>query len=271
VKNFRQAQATINLLIILVITIAFSSCSSNKLKKPASDSWALKILKAANINDNLEDTEVSDELYAKIITANNLDFASSPTIYPKIPENPGCTLVTDPTTACWVISSRLPSSRSRFFAWAPTNTKDRRPEKLAISMLSDALHKAAHNFYAAAEVSTDVDNPGKFKLITQSNNGVKETLEIDFNLNRKSTARKPPELLKQRQYSSFIETSRRPNDNEGIKLTYHSQDPTTFFVELSKHLPAWAFIYLAPNMKPGAKVPLVLNQGKIHYLIKKAQ
>ena len=268
-ENFSKAQATINLLIILVITITFSSCSSNKLKKPAYDSMALKTLKAANIHDNLEDTEVSDELYANIVTANNLNFASNPTSYPKIPENPGCSFVTDPTTACWVISSRLPSSRSRFFAWAPTNTKDRQPEKLVISMLSDALHKAAYNFYAAAEVSTDIDNPGKFKLITQSNNGVKETLEIDFNLNRKSTTRKTPEFLKQRQYSSFIETSRHINDNEGIKLTYHSQDPTAFFVEISKHLPAWAFIYLAPNMKPGEKVPLVLNQGKIHYLIKK--
>jgi len=269
IGHSKKAQTIINFLIILSILIAFTSCSSSKLKKVAPDSKALQILKAANINDNLEDTEVSDELYANIATANNLDFASSPTIYPKIPENPGCSFVTDPTTACWVISSRLPSSRSRFFAWAPTNTKDRQPEKLVISMLSDALHKAAHNFYVAAEVSTDLENPGKFKLITQSKNGVRETLEIDFNLNRKSTARKPPELLKQRQYSSFIETSRRPNDNEGIKLTYHSQDPTAFFVEISKHLPAWAFIYLAPNMKPGEKVPLVLNQGKIHYLIKK--
>lgn len=251
--------------------ITFNSCSSNKLKKAASDSKALQILKAAKINDNLEDTEVSDQLYADIVTANNLEFASNPTIYPKIPENPGCSFVTDPTTACWVISSRLPSSRSRFFAWEPINAKDQQFEKLAISILSDALHKAARNFYAAAEVSTDIDNPSKFKLITQSNNGLKETLEIDFDLNRKSTTRKTPEFIKQSQYSSFIETNRHINNNEGIRLTYQNQDPTAFFVELSKHLPVWAFIYLAPNMKPGAKIPLVLNQGEIHYLIKKKQ
>lgn len=251
--------------------ITFNSCSSNKSKKVTPDSRALQILKAANINDNLEDTEVSDELYANIVTANNLDFASSPTTYPKIPENPGCALVTDPTIACWVISSKLPSSKSRFFAWKPIDSKDKQPEKLATSTLSDAVHRAAHNFYASAEVSTDTDHPSKFKLIIQDNNGSKETLEIDFNIDKKTATRKTPAFLKQSQYSSFIETSRHINDNEGIKLKYHSQDATDFFVELSKHLPVWAFIYLAPNMKPGKKVPLVLNQGKIHYLIKKTQ
>ena len=250
--------------------VTFNSCSSNKLKNAAPDSRALQILKAANINDNLEDTEVSDELYANIVTNNNLDFASNPTTYPRIPENPACTLVTDPTTACWVISSRLPSSRSRFFAWIPMHGTYKLSAQVMLSVLSDAVKKAAASVYPNAEVSTDINRPSKFTLKV-ANDDIENVWIVDFNIDEQLKPRKPPKFLRKSQYPSFIETSRNTKDNEGIKLTYQNQDPTNFFIALSQYLPAWAFIYLAPNMKPGEKVPLVLNQGKIHYLIKQKQ
>jgi hypothetical protein len=201
-------------------------------KKTAPDSKALTILKAAGLNDQLRDTEVPNELYMNILTANNLNFALSPTIYPMIPENPSCTLVTDPTIACWLISRRHVSSKSRFFAWIPMHGTYKPSAQVMLSVLSDAVKNAAASFYPNAEVSTDINHPSKFTLKVINDN-IENVWIIDFNIDEQLKPRKPPKFLQKSQY-----------------------------------LPAWAFIYLAPNMKPGEKVPLVLNQGKIHYLIK---
>ena len=239
-------------------------------KKTAPDSKALTILKAAGLNDQLRDTEVPNELYMNILTANNLNFALGPTIYPMIPANPSCTLVTDPTIACWHISPRHASSRSRLFAWIPMHGTYKPSAQVMLSVLSDTVKKAAASFYPNTEVFTDINHPSKFTLKVVNDN-IAEIWVIDFNIDEELKPRKPPTFVQKSRYPSFVETSRNTKDNEGIKLTYQNQDPTTFFIALSQYLPAWAFIYLAPNMKPGEKVPLVLNQGKVHYLIKQKQ
>lgn len=262
-----KTQLWFNFAIILVI----SSCSSITSKSVTPDSFALGVLKAAKMNDDLKDTEVSRELYEKIMHDDNFDFALSPTAYPRMIENTSCATITDPTIACWYISSHLPSSRNRFFAWIPARNINNPPEQYMHDILTKAFEETAVSLYADAKVTADKDSLNKFSLMTNITDDCNQACTIDFNLKKKPTAIKSPAFLHQSSQSIFIETAKQTNNNSGILFTRVNMNASTYFIELSKRLPSWAFIYLAPNMIAGLKVPLVLNQGNIHYLIKQKQ
>jgi hypothetical protein len=185
----------------------------------------------------------------------------------------------------WVISALLPSrgslsseAYSRLFVWMPLEKAKTTAEAtdLLTSLYVDAVQNALPG-HSIEMIKPGIRNGG-IRGISLKISGAKcpdGCIQPVFYLDDPEIGKAPDILGGYDAYvwkvkvgkekSNFIPQGKRFFPVSQEKLS--KEDCVDFYQEMSKRLPGWVFLYIAPHEK-ASPVPVLFNEGKPHYFIK---
>jgi len=278
----------LNLLILTGCILIFFGCTPKKpITYNQENSNALNIVTAAGMSYGLKDVHAPKDTVSDIIdskafgTAYGLASYYSPTPGLSSSRSAGMAILS------WSLLPKTPAARNSIIAWMPENfggnSKDKAFNRMA-DLLIEATEKAANDL----EYNTSVYIP--------KNRTDKRGLVINLvNPDIKKCSVTPPDT---KSYCNIVYKVRHPHKIKNI-ANYVGSSTTWFFdpmesgytapifinkygfqfnqleimIAVSKHLPDWVYIYLAPNEvnitdKEKLKMPLILNKGNVHLFVK---
>ena len=272
------------------VLLSISACATKvPLTYNKQDSKALNIAKAANIEYGLKDAEVpedtlSDFRQTKVFgMAYGLVGYNSPMYGLPSSGSAGMNIL------AWALMPKSPSARNSIIAWMPESigaqTEDGAINKMADLIIS-ATEMAAKDLkfltkaYIAKNgmdkrgfaISLTNDKSEHCKVPEKENSTVSECV-ISYKVRRPHKISNTPDYIGGGKTWFFDPVERMYTAMIFKKIKYFQYNQLELLVAVSKYLPVWVYIYLAPGEvrvteKDHLKVPLILNRGQLHYFIK---
>lgn len=262
-------------LLSLFLIFGFGCSSTVTTKQYAysnEHSYALNIMKAANMGSTLRDSE-SDSEPAKNQTSSLADPLLMVSSYKVPPPNisSGSNLALN--AAFWLLSPGNALNDNRVIAWIPKHLAgDKEPH----IFLGETISNSASNM--AREKGTDIDYGHSIRknlsvFIYRAKDLEKCSLcDIQVTLDNNYSPTISPEFVG--SHDAFLFTGKSDSDwRSGLDFKKGSEkNSISIALELSKNLPEWIFFYIAPGKmtdSDGVKIdfPLIINQGKVHYFV----
>jgi len=260
-------------------------------KKPITynpnNSKALNIVTAAGMNYGLKNVPVPKDTVTDI--RNSKTFGTAYGLASYYSPSPGLSSSGSAGLAVlsWALLPKTPAARNSIIAWMPENVGGKN-KKEALDKMADLIIEATEKAANELEYITSVYIP--------KNGTDKRGLVINLvNPDTKKCSVTPPDT---KSYCNIIYKVRHPHKIENT-AHYVGSSTTWFFdpmesgytapifinkygfqfnqleimIAVSKHLPDWVYIYLAPNEvditdKENLKMPLILNKGNVHLFVK---
>ncbi|MFK4136135.1 hypothetical protein ACI2KR_28180 [Pseudomonas luteola] len=174
--------------------------------------------------------------------------------------------------AAWLFSPQAPEQRDAVIAFAPMSlgNKDQASDKFA-KMVGEAYKKAFEEMegFEASRVGFQ-DMFGKRYLVAGVGPGCTKSPESPDRKCVFTAELKTPRVWRAPKvaYSDQQETYRfGARDGVLFEDTYDADafDKQAFLLNVSKHLPDWAYVYAAPVRK--ASPPMIFHKGEVHYFV----
>jgi len=275
---------------IVIITFCLFISSGCAPKKPISynpkNSKALNIVTAAGMNYGLKDVSVPQDTVTDIRDSKTFGAAYGVASY--YSPSPGLSSSGSAGLAIlsWALLPKTPAARNSIIAWMP--------ESIGGISQNEAFNKMADIIIEATEkAAKDLNYSPSVIISKKGKKGFGVRLTNDKSDNCKSLPNNKPSSCivvykvrdpqKTDNTASFVGKGTSwffsPIENAYTapvfinknKFDYNQVD---LMIAVSRHLPDWAYIYLAPNEvniseKEKLKMPLILNKGQVHLFIKK--
>ena len=279
----------LNIIALISVILVAAGCAANKpLTYDTERSKALNIVKAANMEYGLRDVEVPRDTVSDIRNSVGYGLAYGWSGY-NAPTAGGLSAsgTAGMNVLAWALQGKSPSARNSIIAWMP--------EDVGGSSKQDAFEKMADIIIDATEKAAKDLNYSPHAMIAgngKDKRGLGIRLTNDNSQNCKSLPDNKPSscivIYKVRDPQKIDHTA--PFVGKGstwffspVENAYTAPeflDNKTFdfnqmdlLIAVSKHLPSWVYIYLAPgevrmSETDKLKVPMILNKGEPHYFIK---
>ncbi|CAM5208941.1 hypothetical protein OURE66S_01862 [Oligella ureolytica] len=283
-------------MILLSSVFLIAGCQSTvQFKYDENDSKALNYAKAGGIDIGIQDAELPKDTVDKV---NNGVLSGA--LHGTVGYLTASTINLTDTTGLilgflsGVSEAKNPSERTALFALMPSHLAEDRSDaaKKMTKITEESMAKAFNDFNVDA---TYIDRHSRMNIFTFAYGGdkVKDCLYFDDNTPMDKvdemcfstvTIQKPylievvnSEWLTNEPSIYYFSASKGHLYNKIILNTNNKVKPQTgkLMALLSKHLPEWAYIYVAPKDlldDDGEQIeyPYILNQGQTHYFVKAA-
>jgi len=278
----------IKVFILTVIIFISSGCATKKpITYNSNNSKALNIVTAAGMNYGLKDVTVATDTVTDIRDSKTFGAAYGLASY--YSPSPGLSSSGSAGLAVlsWALLPKTPAARNSIIAWMPESiggiSKNEAFDKMA-DLIIEATEKAAKELEYKTSVYIPKDGTDKRGLVINL-----------VNPDNKKCAVTPPDT---KSFCNVVYKVRHPHKIDNTPH-YIGNGATWFFdpmeskytapifadkygfqfnqldmmIAVSRHLPDWTYIYLAPNEvniteKEKLKMPLILNKGQVHLFIK---
>lgn len=284
---------------LLTLTAAFLSlvgCATTN-KTPSNDSFALKVVKAANMNKNLRDSEVPKD------TITSLDSAvfKSATLVSgysmPLPGFSGGAMLG--AGLLNLLAADEPAAKNSIIIWMPADlvNNGKSAQEVMHQVFFEAFKKLAveggyglgNSYFHAKKGFMDIDF-SMFELQNDKGPNIcaDKLCRFSIDFGEIITLKSDSDIKYLKSYGIL-----QPSiNNESFHFFSPNKTSTTKFGEFknfasglnelafiqkfSSYLPAWVFIYIAPNkVKINAQekimVPMIINQGKFNYFVTEKQ
>ena len=260
-------------------------CSTTPTAYKPQDSYALNVARAAGINAKLSDAELPEDSVSNITDSAGFGFAMAASGYNTPIPGFSASQMAGMNFAAWLLAPEADSARNSLIAWMPESIAQNSPKEALADLLLDAASRAVRElgFTPVQEIAKGgTDKTGIGIYVTGRNDGIcldnlhgKSNCWISFAI-RDAELVKPPAVLPDRQGLSWFFD---PSANVYSRFVFPKNHPGFNELELllatSRHLPEWIYFYIAPNkvfagVDQPIRVPLIIQQGRIHYFVKSA-
>lgn len=174
--------------------------------------------------------------------------------------------------AAWLFSPQAPEQKDAVIAFAPMSlgSKDQASDKFA-KMVGEAYKKAFEEMegFEASRVGFQ-DFMGKRYKVAGIGPGCERNADSPRRKCLFTAEFETPDIRKAPKvvYLDQRETYRFSAKDAVLFEDFYDADKfdkTTFLLNVSKHLPDWAYVYAAPVRK--VSPPMILHKGKVHYFV----
>tara|TARA_B100000446_G_scaffold184352_1_gene206154 strand:+ start:34428 stop:35240 length:813 start_codon:yes stop_codon:yes gene_type:complete len=266
--------------IIYITVMALSSfivgCSSTPMQYDDSNSVALNVVTAAGINDRLKDVQVPKDTTWDIRDTAGFNIPAAISAYNT--PTPGLTggQSAGLSIASWLISPESEAKKNHIIAWQPNQPGGANTIDGYAKLIAEAAQKAAKE--QGLDTWVKFHNDGKAAYLFLNDTGYeyctnKEYCMIfGFVLTQPENSSNTPGFVNSTNDSLFYDP--RDRNNYTFNKAFMGINEVEFLQLMSKHLPKWSYFYIAPSklkldQKTKLEAPAVINDGEVHFFIKK--
>jgi len=274
------------LIQVAALTLLVAGCSTTSPKYNPQDSYALNVARTAGISAKLEYRALPKDTVSSITDSAGFGFAIAASGYnAPLPGVTGSQMA-GMNFAAWILAPEADSARNSLIAWMPTKVAKGSPKEALADLLLEAASQGIRDlgYIPVQEIAKNgTDKTGIGIYITHRNDGIcqdnqqgKSNCWISFAIRDAERTATPAILPGSQGQSWFFD----PSANVYSRFVFPGGHPGFNELELliatSKHLPEWIYFYVAPKKvfigkDQPIKIPLIVNQGKVHYFIKEQQ
>lgn len=277
-------------LILVSIFILLTACAAKKPFTYNSEySKALNVVKAAKMDYGLRDVKIPKDTVFDIRDTKTFGVAYGLAGYNSPMPGMSASSAAGLNLLAWALQPKSPSARNSIIAWMPESvggkTKEGALDKMS-DLIIDATEKAAKDLkYTTkafvAKKGADkrgfaislTDNESENCQVSTKPNSTVSECNIAYKVRYPHRIEMSSDFVGggpawffdpiERKYTSMIFQNKKDYQYNQFEL----------LIRVSKYLPKWAYIYLAPGEIQITKdrkvnVPLVINNGDIFYFIK---
>ena len=258
-----------------------AGCGAAPVKYDPQASYALNVVRAVNIDARLEDVEIPKDTVTDITDSAGYGFAMAVSGYNAPIPGFSSSAMAGMNFASWLFAPKAASARNSLFAWMPEEAAGDKPIDSLADILLEAASKAAKDmgYTPKPSIAKNGNDKSGSSVSLVGGDGVVCTSEGDssncwivFGLRTPKKIDKAPEFVEQAGKGFLFDPSAAvysryifPKENAGL-------NELELLVNTSKHAPSWLYFYVAPKkIRIGKdrpiKLPLVINQGKVHYFV----
>jgi len=277
-------------LILASIFILLTACATNKpFTYNPEYSKALNVVKAAKMDYGLKDVEIPKDTVFDIRDTKTFGVAYGLAGYNSPMPGMSASSTAGLNILAWALQPKSPSARNSIIAWMPESiggkTKEEALDKMA-DLIIEATEKAAMDLSFApttfvAKKGTDkrgfaislTDNESENCQVSKKAKDTVSDCYIAYKVRYPHKIEKTEEYIGsgsawffdpvERKYTAMIFKDKKDYQYNQLEL----------LINVSKNLPHWVYIYLAPGEVQITKdrklhVPLIINKGELLYFIK---
>ncbi|RLT87709.1 MAG: hypothetical protein D9N13_21780 [Ketobacter sp. GenoA1] len=260
-----------------------AGCGTTHISYTPQDSYALNIARAAGIDAKLKDTELPKDTVTDITDSSGFGFAMAASGYNAPIPGFSPSQMAGMNFAAWLLAPEADSARNSLIAWMPEGIAQNSPKEILADLLLDAASQGVRDlgFTPVQEIAKGGNDKngigiyvtGRNDDICSDNQYGKSNCWISFAI-RDAELNTPPPFVGEGQSKTWFFD---PSANVYSRFVFSKNHPGVNELELllatSKHLPEWIYFYVAPNKvfvgkEQPIKVPLLVQQGQIHYFVK---
>ncbi|MBU2708650.1 hypothetical protein KCM76_21840 [Zooshikella marina] len=269
--------------LLLSTVLIMAGCGTTPIAYTPQDSYALNIVRAAGIDAKLKDTELPEDTVTDITDSSGFGFAMAASGYNAPIPGFSPSQMAGMNFAAWLLAPEADLARNSLIAWMPESVARNSPKEVLADLLLDAASQGVRDlgFTPVQEIAKGgTDKTGIGIYVTGRNDGIcqdnqfgKSNCWISFAI-RDAELNTPPPFVGEGQSKTWFFD---PSANVYSRFVFSKNHPGFNELELllatSKHLPEWIYFYVAPNKvfvgkEQPIKVPLLVQQGQIHYFVK---
>jgi hypothetical protein len=267
----------VKLTITVLAAILMIGCGTTQTIK-SKDSEALRVANAAGLGGKLKDTVLPKDTVTSLIDSPGFAMAYSASGYSSpLPglsggQTAGLHLVS------WLFSPEAPAARNSIFGWMEATSGDENNaiKKLMDTLLENGKAVALEMGYEVNIVRSTNGTGGGVQFISEAgvcNTKGNCTLAFGVRDPQRVKGSKIPEFIENKNESWFFNPGKRNHSFYLFSKNWEGINQLEVLTKLSQNMPEWFYLYVAPkkvkfNMNEEVKVPLVINQGKLHYFVK---
>lgn len=265
----------ISVLFILVTTLAGCVSSPVAPSFNSNDSKALNIVRAAGISAKLEDRVVPINTVTGITDSAGYGVALAASGYnAPIPGfSPGQMAGLNFTS--WLFAPQADTARNSFFAWFPSNISDGQPVDEMSDMLKDASIAAANDLGYKAREGYIKNKSALFVHMTKASDPIcknEGNCFISYGI-RTPRSTVAPDFVGTAGDSFFFDPAGKDYSRFFFNKNFVGFNELEFLVKVSQYMPEWFYFYIAPKKikideNTKIRMPLIVNQGRVHHFIK---
>jgi hypothetical protein len=265
-----------SLFIPIAASLILLGCSSTPTIKPHTysdkDSYALNVMKAANMA-GLKDSQVDSEQEYKRLSSGTGDALHLLSAYkaPPLGVSSGASL--GATAAFWLLSPGNAFEENRIIAWVPKDAVgDTQPEIYLMDVIKEAITKVAASRGAEIEFGKALRKNLAVAGYRPMEPGTCDVCDISFTLDRHYPFTHAPGFIGREPSYLFTGQSDSEWRSRFVIRNGTLTNSISLPLELSKYLPQWVFLYIAPGKTTDSEgktinFPLLINNGDIKYFI----
>ncbi|WP_185755850.1 hypothetical protein, partial [Pseudomonas luteola] len=264
----RTAMNTLKIASVLLTAAIMTGCASTSSEPTGS--YAYQIAEAGGLN--LQDQKVPKAQYDAALSSVTDAGLNTSVLASSHGFNMGGGAALGVGLAAWLFSPAAPEQKDAVIAFAPMSlgNKDQASDMFA-KMVGEAYKKAFEEMegFEASRVGFQ-DMFGKRYLVAGVGPGCAKSPDSPdrkcvFTARlKKPSVYKSPKAVFPDQHETYLFSA---TDKVLFEDTYDADafDKQTFLLNVSKHLPDWAYVYAAPVRK--VSPPMIFHKGKVHYFV----
>ena len=269
--------------LLLSTVLIMAGCAITPIASTPQDSYALNIARAAGIDAKLKDTELPKDTVTDITDSSGFGFAMAASGYNAPIPGFSPSQMAGMNFAAWLLAPEADSARNSLIAWMPEGIAQNSPKEILADLLLDAASQGVRDlgFTPVQEIAkggTDKTGIGIYVTgrnddICQDNQYGKSNCWISFAIRDAELITPPPYVGEGQSKAWFFDPSANVYSRFVLPKNHPGFNELELLLATSKHLPEWIYFYVAPNKvfvgkEQPIKVPLLVQQGQIHYFVK---
>ena len=269
--------------LLLSTVLIMAGCGITPIAYTPQDSYALNIARAAGIDAKLKDTELPKDTVTDITDSSGFGFAMAASGYNAPIPGFSPSQMAGMNFAAWLLAPEADSARNSLIAWMPEGIAQNSPKEILADLLLDAASQGVRDlgFTPVQEIAkggTDKTGIGIYVTgrnddICQDNQYGKSNCWISFAIRDAELITPPPYVGEGQSRAWFFDPSANVYSRFVLPKNHPGFNELELLLATSKHLPEWIYFYVAPNKvfvgkEQPIKVPLLVQQGQIHYFVK---
>ena len=269
--------------LLLSTVLIMAGCGITPIAYTPQDSYALNNARAAGIDAKLKDTELPKDTVTDITDSSGFGFAMAASGYNAPIPGFSPSQMAGMNFAAWLLAPEADSARNSLIAWMPEGIAQNSPKEILADLLLDAASQGVRDlgFTPVQEIAkggTDKTGIGIYVTgrnddICQDNQYGKSNCWISFAIRDAELITPPPYVGEGQSKAWFFDPSANVYSRFVLPKNHPGFNELELLLATSKHLPEWIYFYVAPNKvfvgkEQPIKVPLLVQQGQIHYFVK---
>ncbi len=262
---------------VMALISLIVGCSSTPIKYDDRNSIALNVVTAAGINDRLKDVKVPKDTTWDVrdTVGFNIPAAISayntPTLGLTGGQSAGLSI------ASWLITPESEAKKNHIIAWQPNLPGEADDIYGYAKLIADAAQKAAKDKGFTTSVKFHNDGKAAYLFLNDTSyeycTNKEYCMIFGFVLTSPEDRNNTPIFVNSTTNSRFYDP--RDRNNYTFNKAFMGINEVEFLQLISKYLPKWSYFYIAPSkLKLDAKTkfeaPALINNGEVHFFIKKA-
>lgn len=266
------------ILPALGLVSLLAGCSTSPTKYDQDSSLALTVVTAAGINDRLKDVEVPKDTTWDIRDTAGFNIPAAISVYntptPGLSGGQSAGL----SLASWLLAPESEASKNHIIAWQPGKGG---PSDGALSFaksIGEAAQMAAKEKGIDTWINYHNQDKAAYLFLSDTSSDKCTNKEycmiFGFVLTDPEKQSPAPEFVDIDNSAFFYDP--RERNSYTFNKAYMGFNEVEFLQLVSKHLPKWVYLYIAPGKlkldnETNLDAPLIINNGELKYFIKTAK